>query len=85
MTVKTKVYASTVLPDALRERGFSVKVGWEIEGPKSTPIAWLTGYIVGTRVIIVQTFDDGQGWQAFIDSPTITVDATIEEVINALQ
>ena len=70
-----------VLEDALRDRGIGCRLLWEIPGPKNTAIAWLTCYRVEAGVVIVETYDGGNGWEAF-SAISMNDSATIADVIK---
>lgn len=78
-----KDYPDHTLENGLRERGIPYRVLWEMKGPKDTAISWLAAYLVGSRVVIVQTYAKGHGWDVYLPSQVGKVEETIEEVIAA--
>jgi hypothetical protein len=88
---RAKPYPSRVLANALRDRGMDASCQWEERGPKDTQIAWMAMYLVKPenakpQLILVQTFKNGLGWQAFVQAAphTIDTDATIADVVSRL-
>lgn len=79
---KTKVYPSTVLADAARAAGARVILAWEMPGPAITQVAWLSCYMINDGLCIVETFRDGNGWEALTSLPDRDVAATIADVLN---
>lgn len=77
----TRIHPNTTLPDELRSSGVDCQIMWEIPGPKDTLIAWLSCYQVGKSVCIVQTFKDGNGWNAFTPPLTNHIPETVSDVI----
>ena len=73
-----KEYPDHTLENALRERGIPYRVLWEMKGPKDTATSWLAAYLVGSRVVIVQTYAKGHGWDVYLPSQV-----GIKEVITA--
>ena len=76
-----KTYPDHTLRDALYNAGHSYRLMWEIRGPKNTSIAWMTCYLVNGCTVIVQTFKDRCGWQAFTHNHSIGVDDVVADVI----
>jgi hypothetical protein len=81
MTKTTKIYPDHTLEDALRARGIRIHALWENRGPRDTNIAWIVYYAVGNAIVIVQTYKDHDGWDAFTSLPALSIDATIDDVI----
>lgn len=80
MTQKAKRYPDKTLETEWQRRGLRYTVGWEIPGPKNTGVAWMVGYGLNGRVVIVQTFIDG-GWEAYTASGSLNVAVTIDDVM----
>lgn len=80
---QTKTYPNTTLEKALRERGVPIRLMWEVPGPKDTMVAWLSCYLVNARVVIVQTYKDGNGWQVYTPVEDATITGTVEQVIRS--
>lgn len=81
-----KTYPDRTLENALQERGIPFRCMWETKGPSNTGIAWITGFLIRDRMVIVQTFRNHgriRGWEAYISANDRTVNGTIEEVIKA--
>lgn len=74
-------HPDNTLADRLREAGATVRTLWEAPGPKGTAIAWLTGLAVNGRVVIVQTYANGHGWDAYSASPSNDIAATVADVL----
>ncbi len=77
---RKRTYPDQTLEKALRASGVRVVVLWEIKGPKDTSVDWMVGYQAGSWPVIVQTYTDGNGWNAFTPARTIDVDKTIADV-----
>lgn len=75
-------YPDHTLEDAARAAGLRVDVMWEIPGPENTLIDWMVCYRIGRWAVIVQTYHEGNGWQAFTQSTTNDTEKTIHEVIQ---
>ena len=78
----SKTYPSTVLQDRLRDAGVDCRCMWEIPGPKDTAIAWLSCYLVGKGVVIVQTFKDGNGWDSYTSCGKNSIEASVADVME---
>ena len=78
---KDRTYPSTALRDAARAAGHTMRLLWDVPGPKGTGVAWLSCYSLGKGVVIVETFVEG-GWDAFTPSGSIKVDETITDVFQ---
>lgn len=76
-----KIYPSHVLEDELRKRGIPFRCMWEMKGPPDTFIEWIVCYLVGNTPMMVQTFKEGHGWNAFSPCDKNETDATVEDVI----
>lgn len=50
-----KTYPDRTLENALQERGIPFRCMWETKGPSNTGIAWITGFLIRDRMVIVQT------------------------------
>lgn len=81
MLKSTKTYPSRVLVDELFKRDIPCSLMWEIPGPKDTQIAFLSAYLIRARVVIVQTWKDGNGWEVYMPAKENMIQATVEEVI----
>lgn len=79
---KTKTYPDRTLENAIRAAGHRCPCLWEMRGPKNTEVAWIVAYAVGHSVVMVQTFKNGNGWNAYSSAPTIRVDDTIADVLE---
>ena len=67
----TKTYVDRTLEKALREKGLTVHLCWEVPGPKHTGIAWMSMFAVTnenslTRLVMVQTFANG-GYSYYVE------------------
>ena len=78
---KEKIYPSHVLEDELRMRGVQVQCMWEYKGPPETFVEWIVCYLVGNTPMIVQTFKDRRGWEAFTPCSDGKVKGTVDDVI----
>lgn len=80
---RKKTYPDTMLQRLVREAGYQMNPVWEIPGPKNTRVAWLTGYNLNGRMVIVSTFDDrhGGGWEAYTSNDSTGVPATVKDVL----
>lgn len=78
---KTKIPPSTVLCDRLRAAGCPSTLMWRIDGPLSGGIAWTSCYMVEGRSVIVLTFRDGNGWDAYTNCDSNNIDATVADVL----
>jgi hypothetical protein len=79
----TKTYPDHTLENALRARGVPVWALSEIRGPNDTNIAWIVNYAVGKSLVIVHTYKDGDGWDAFTSLHNLnSVEATIDDVME---
>lgn len=78
---KSKTYPSHVLTDALRDKNVTAQLMWEIPGPKDTQIAWLSCYLIGSCLCVVQTFQGGDGWLALTSNGENNTDAAIADVV----
>lgn len=77
-----KVYPDHTFENAIRDKGLSCLCMWEQSAPKKSNWAWLVGYLVGDTVVIVQTFKEGRGWQAFLPVESAMVQGTIDEIVK---
>jgi hypothetical protein len=77
----TKQQPDTTLQEKLREQGVSCRLQWEMRGPKDTLVAWLSCYLVNGYLVIVETYKDNCGWEAFTPSGSIKIDETVADVI----
>lgn len=76
-----KTPPSETLRTALAELGVPVRELWRMEGPKDTSISWIVAYLVRNTVAIVQTFEDGGGWDAFTPCRHNDVASTVGDVL----
>lgn len=77
-----KIYPNRVLEEELRKRNVSVRLMWEIPGPKYTSIAWISCYLIaGSMVAHVITYKPN-GWDVLTNVPAIMIDATVDTVIE---
>jgi hypothetical protein len=76
-----KTYPDRTFEEAARKAGAPVQCLWEMKGPRNTAIAWLSALSVNGRVVIVQTYTDGNGWEVYSPAPTLNVDATIQDAL----
>jgi hypothetical protein len=67
------------LEQALRQEDLTVQVMWQEKGPPNTEVAWMECLLVDGRLVIVQTYKDGNGWQAFKG-----VHGTLDQIVNAI-
>ena len=77
-------YPDHTLEEELNKRTIPWICLWEIKATKHCNFAWLVGYLInGHRIVIVQTYRQRRGWQAFIASAKANVSATVDEVLDA--
>ncbi len=74
-----KLYPNHTLENALRDKGISCPCLWE---QKTTAGGYLVAYLVQGVVVIVQTYPDGRGWQAFVPVESNKVSETVDEIIR---
>lgn len=78
---KTKTYPNHVAEDELRKRGIMVQCLWELKGPPNTFVEWITCYLVDNTVMLVETYKDGSGWNAFTPSDKNEIATTIDDIV----
>ena len=79
---RKRTYPDQTLENAARKAGVRVVVLWEMKGPANTAVDWMVGYQLGSWPCIVQTYTDGNGWNAFTPNNSNRVDDTIADVFN---
>lgn len=77
-----RTYPDHTLEKAARAAGARVVVLWEVRGPEHTAVDWMVGYQIGKWCVIVQTYTDGNGWNAFLSNKTNDTYQTIADVLN---
>lgn len=83
-----KTYPDRTLEMKLRTMDYSVRVNWEIRGPKNTGVEWMTCLTIGSPkgagVVIVQTYTHG-GWEAYVPASNAnSIDATVKAVAQSI-
>lgn len=81
MTIKPQIYPSHVFEDELRKRGIDYRVMWEQRGPKNTGVSWMTCYLVGRSVALVQTYRQG-GWEVYTPHHENDIDKAVEDALR---
>lgn len=79
---KEKTYPNTELQGILTKNGFDCRTLWEMKGPPNTAIAWLSCYVVNGCTVMVQTYTDNNGWQAYTHNASDKVKDTVEDVVS---
>jgi hypothetical protein len=82
MGTKTKTYPNHDFENAVRERGLTCQVLWEEPGPSKTAVAWIVCYRVGRSIALVQTYDDGNGWEVYTPSRESGKAAAVEDALR---
>lgn len=68
--------------DAARANDVPVHLMWELPGPKNTAVERLACYALGQGVVIVETFTNGDGWQAYTAGSSAQVDDMVSDVFQ---
>lgn len=76
-----KIYPDTTLEDKCREAGATVRLMWEVPGPKNTGIAFIACYLIGTTACLVETFKGG-GWDAFTPNQSNNIVDAVNDVLS---
>lgn len=71
---------SMVLMEACATLGVPCNLMWEIPGPKHSQVAFISCYAINGAIVIVETFRDSRGWDAFTSSRSPSIDETITDV-----
>jgi hypothetical protein len=79
---RKKIYPDQTLEQVARKAGATVLCMWEIPGPSHVSWAWLTCYGINGTVCLVQTYRDGNGWEAYTPCGSNDVATTIADVLN---
>lgn len=79
---KGRTYPDQTLERAARAAGARIVVLWEMRGPEHTAVDWMVGYQIGKYCVIVQTYTDGNGWNAFLGQKTNDIAQSIADVLN---
>ena len=80
--IRDRAEPSHALRDALAAAGHGTRLLWEIPGPKDTLIEWLSCYLIGHSICIVQTFKGTDGWNVLTPPASLDIDATIKDVLE---
>jgi hypothetical protein len=76
-----KTYPDSTLADACRARGANVALMWEMKGPETTGVAWLSCYVIDAGVCIVQSYKGG-GWDAYTPCGSPLASDAITDVLE---
>jgi hypothetical protein len=69
----------------VRAAGHRCHALWEMRGPKDTNVAWIVAYAIdGKGPVLVQTYEDGDGWDAFSPCRSNEVGATVTDALTRL-
>jgi hypothetical protein len=79
---RKRTYPDQTLENAARAAGIDIAVFWEMRGPPNTFVDWMVAYSIGHTPVIVQTYKNGNGWNAFTPCQSIAVDETIADVFK---
>lgn len=77
----TDIQPKTIV-DAARANDVAIRLLWEMPGPENTAVEWLSCYALGQGVVIVETFTNGDGWQAYTAGSSARVDDMVADVFQ---
>ena len=83
MKISKHEYPDNTLELALREKGFTVQCMWQMKGPKNSMVAWIECLLVDRVLFIVETYNENQGWDVFIQSSKGQTSAVIDQVARS--
>jgi hypothetical protein len=75
-----------LVEDVLRNSFSNVQCMWEVAKPAGTNIAMLAGFLIvykhAARLVIVQVFEDGRGYEIYAAPSTNTTSGTIDSLTS---